>query len=117
MKIVILKIGKTMVPALLTETEEEQSRGLMYHEAPTPVMIFSYDKPKINMFWMKNTPAPLDIIFCKDNKVIDIKQGMPYSEKIISNYSLSDLIIEMPFGSCKDRNIGYSTTVEIIEKK
>jgi uncharacterized protein len=46
-------------------TPEEHARGLMYRTrlATDAGMIFVFDEPRIERFWMKNTLIPLDMIF------------------------------------------------------
>jgi len=41
----------------------------MGKEYPFPIMVFTYDRISVPKFWMKNTPNPLGIAFCKDNKI------------------------------------------------
>lgn len=92
-------IGDNVFSTLLAISEDEQRVGLMGHGWPPPTMTFIYDKPQINKFWMKNTPSALDIIFCYKNKVSQICYGEPYSTSIIGDDKLSDLVIELPFGT------------------
>jgi len=89
--------GKTF-SGLVAETSEEQELGLMYKKPPAPTMLFLYFKPRDVSFWMKNTPAKLDIVFCKDGKVIDIKVGEPMSTTLIKPNSAVDLVIEFNYG-------------------
>lgn len=96
-----LYIKDDVFPTLLAVTAEEQANGLMFVEPPTPVMSFVYRSPQVNRFWMKNTPAPLDIIFCFNGKIDKICKGSPHSTEIISNHNLSDLVVELPAGTCK----------------
>jgi uncharacterized membrane protein (UPF0127 family) len=46
-------------------TPEEHARGLMYrsHLDPDAGMLFVFDEPRVQRFWMKNTLIPLDMIF------------------------------------------------------
>ena len=46
-------------------TPEEHARGLMYRSqlATDAGMMFVFDEPSIQRFWMKNTLIPLDMIF------------------------------------------------------
>lgn len=66
MKTGYVYIDNNVFTTLLAISEHEQAQGLMHIEPPTPVMSFVYDRPKINKFWMANTPAPLDIVFCRN---------------------------------------------------
>src|SRR5271166_6871288 len=94
-----LYIHNNIFPTLLAISADEQQKGLMYIEPPAPVMSFVYSVPGINRFWMKETPSPLDIIFCHQGKVSQICFGEPYSTSMIGDNKFSDLIVEMPYGA------------------
>ena len=49
----------------LARTEPEREKGLMYrdHLATDAGMLFLFERPSIQTFWMKNTLIPLDMIF------------------------------------------------------
>ncbi len=98
-------IHNNIFPTLFAISSEEQSQGLMHQEWPPPVMSFVYDGPRINKFWMKNTPSPLDIIFCHGGRVSEICFGEPYSTSVIGSNLLSDLVIELPHGSAASASI------------
>lgn len=98
-------ISDNVFHSLLAISEDEQSKGLMYVEPPAPVMSFLYSEPKISKFWMKNTKAPLDIVFCSDGKVKGIFYGEPYSTAMIGPNYACDMIIELPFGTVESLSI------------
>jgi len=98
MKTCKLKINNKSFTTLVCETDKEKENGLMHIQPPPPIMCFPYEKRNLS-FWMKNTPSPLDIIFCLENKISKIKQGEPYRTDLIHG-GISDLVIEMPQGSC-----------------
>jgi uncharacterized membrane protein (UPF0127 family) len=49
----------------LARTEPEREKGLMYrdHLAPDAGMLFLFERPSVQTFWMKNTLIPLDMVF------------------------------------------------------
>jgi uncharacterized membrane protein (UPF0127 family) len=102
-------IHNNVFPTLLAISEEEQSRGLMEQEWPPPIMSFVYATPKYNKFWMRNTPSPLDIIFCHAGEVVQICKGEPHSTAMIGDDRLTDLVIELPYGTAaaSDIKLGY----------
>jgi uncharacterized membrane protein (UPF0127 family) len=108
-------IHNNIFPTLLAISEAEQQRGLMCQEWPPPVMSFIYTEPRINKFWMHNTPSPLDIVFCHQGKVSQIHAGKPYSTEIIGDNKFSDLIIELPYGTVDKSGIKIGHTVGIIQ--
>lgn len=101
----IIKIGDYEFDTLVAITEEEHNNGLMWKKPPTPIMSFPYDKPEVHKFWMQNTIAPLDILFCNAGKIIDIKKGSPYSIDLIGPDQNTDLVVELPLGTAKRYNI------------
>ena len=95
----IIHLGKHSFQTLVAITPEEHSMGLMHKPWPPPVMVFPYNKAEERKFWMKNTISPLDIVFCRDNKIVDICYGEPMSTKLIGPNEPSDMVIELPFGT------------------
>ncbi len=114
MKKGLIKIGEYFLESFFALSEHEQSQGLMFIEPPTPIMSFVYPLPKINKFWMQNTPAPLDIVFCFKNKVSQICYGKPFTTYAIGDNIPSDLVIELPEGSCKKMGIEVGSLVKIL---
>lgn len=112
MKNVSLYIKDICFNCMVAMTEEEQRLGLMYIKSNPPNMIFPYLKPKYNSFWMKNTYVPLDIIFCLNGKIKLIEFGEPLSTKAVGN-CLSDLIIELPYGTCSRNDIKEGDVINL----
>lgn len=106
-------INNNIFPTLLAISIEEQAHGLMYQEWPPPVMSFVYDSPRVNRFWMKNTPSPLDIIFCHGGKVTEICYGEPHSTSVVGT-QLSDLVIELPHGTANSVEIKVGQAVGLV---
>jgi uncharacterized membrane protein (UPF0127 family) len=102
---------------LLALSYDEQCKGLMYEPFPPPIMSFIYEEPKLNKFWMKNTPSPLDIVFCCNGKITQICKGEPYSTFTIGDDSLSDMVIELPYGTIKDSGIKLMHSAGLVTPK
>lgn len=113
MKDSFVKIKNHTIPTLLAISEEEQQVGLMYRKELPPSMSFIYSYPRINKFWMKNTYCPLDIVFCKSGKVVDICKGEPLSTKVVGPDHLTDLIVELPYGTCKSLGVQVGDEVYV----
>ncbi len=110
-----LFLDKNILPTLLAISEAEQAKGLMYEPWKPPTMSFIYNKPKQLYFWMKNTPSPLDILFCKNGIVEQIHKGEPYSTASIGGNGYSDLVVELPFGTAKEMDIKIGCNVGLIK--
>ena len=110
-----LYVANNIFPTLLAISEAEQSQGLMYVKPPVPIMSFIYAAPKYNTFWMKNTPSPLDIMFCCNGEVTQICKGEPFSTSIIGDFrKQSDLIVEFPFGTIDNTGIQLGHKVGLV---
>ena len=59
-------------------TPEEHARGLMYRSrlADDAGMVFVFEQPSVQRFWMKNTLIPLDMIFIgKDRRIVGVVEN------------------------------------------
>ena len=115
MKTGFISVGDSVLEALLAVSEHEQQRGLMFVEQPVPYMAFLYNEPRVNKFWMQNTPSDLDIVFCYKNKVSQIHHGKPFSTQTIGNNEFSDLVIELPFGTCREMGIKIGSSAQLLK--
>ncbi len=109
-----IKLGGHIFPTLIASTGEEQARGLMYWSWPHPIMTFIFKGKKAHKFWMKDTPSPLDLIFCRAGKVIEIYTGKPYSLQHLGPEEPVEFVIETPQGLSKFLNINSGCSAEII---
>lgn len=107
-----IKIGNNIFPTKVALTPEEQAEGLMFKEAE--IIVFPYSKSKVRNFWMKNTPDPLDILFAKSGKIINIKHGIPFDNEYICSDLAADLVIELPFGTAIKNKITVGTEIDLI---
>ncbi len=115
MKTGFICIGDNVFSTLLAISEIEQRKGLMNIVAPVPVMSFLYSKAKVNKFWMANTPSKLDIVFCLNKRVSQICTGNPYDFSTIGSDEDSDLVIELPYGTVKSKNIKIGQKVDFLK--
>lgn len=107
-------IHNNVFPTLLAISSEEQQKGLMFEEWPPPVMSFVYATPQVNRFWMKNTPSPLDIVFCHNDKVSEICYGEPHSTHVLGT-QISNLVIELPHGTVESAGIKVGQAAGLIK--
>jgi uncharacterized membrane protein (UPF0127 family) len=107
-------VGENSIPILVAITEEDHEKGLMYRKEPAS-MIFPYEKLAVRKFWMKNTYVPLDIIFCRAGKVVEICYGCPMDNTLVGPETPTDLVVEFPYGtsSALDLKIGDRIDVKL----
>lgn len=85
----------------IADTPEERATGLMFRESlPEGTgMLFVFSGETQGSFWMKNTPIPLDMIFAKEGRVVDIiENATPYSEELLTPGASYDMVLEVSGG-------------------
>ena len=69
---VTLNAGIHVITAELARTAEQRGMGLMFRESmpANHGMLFMFEQPGQQCFWMKNTLLPLDVAFVADDGTI-----------------------------------------------
>ncbi|MEK7616779.1 MAG: DUF192 domain-containing protein [Patescibacteria group bacterium] len=72
-------IGDTKVNVEIADTKDERSKGLGGKEslASDSGMLFIFDRQDFYSFWMKGLKFPLDFIWIRGDKVVDITENVP----------------------------------------
>lgn len=67
-----VQVNDTIYQIEIADTPAKQQKGLQFRESlpQNQGMLFIFDEPKIQSFWMKDTLIPLDIIFIDQNLTI-----------------------------------------------
>ena len=89
----------------LAVSAQEKRRGLMNIEKlkNTNGMLFLNKKARVVNMWMRDTHFDLAIIFINiNNKILDIKKGDKFSEKIISSIKPIIATLEIP-NFCREK--------------
>ncbi len=96
---------KSRIDVEVAETEEERTTGLMYRTAlqENQGMLFIFPDEDMRVFWMKNTPLPLDILFVNaDGVILTIQQNaVPYAEASIPSLKPARYVVEVNAGYTK----------------
>lgn len=78
-----LRAGMHIVQAQLARTEQQRALGLMHvksmpqHEG----MLFVFEQPGTQCFWMRNTLLPLSIAFLTDSgEIVNVEEMKPLDE-------------------------------------
>jgi uncharacterized membrane protein (UPF0127 family) len=80
---ITLTAGMHNIRAELAVTPEQRQKGLMYRRdlATHEGMLFVFDEPAPQCFWMKNTPTPLTIAFLADDgSIVNLADMKPFDE-------------------------------------
>ncbi len=114
---VIIKGKKIVID--LADSEEERSKGLMFRTSlkENAGMLFIFENPSVQAFWMKNTLIPLDMIFIDENKmIINIETALPCTSdpcQIYTSKRPALYVLEVNAGFAEKNNIATGDEVEI----
>ena len=104
-----LKNGKVLkkIDVEIAENDAERQKGLMFRSyMPDSVgMLFVFERPEPQGFWMRNTQISLDIIYVNEEKrIVSIqKNAVPYSEQNLPSFGNAQYVVEVNGGYC-DKN-------------
>lgn len=72
-------MGGETIELEVAQTPQQQALGLMYRKslADNRGMLFPFEEARIAQFWMKNCLIPLDMIFLKEGKIVEIVANAP----------------------------------------
>jgi len=77
---ITLNAGMHLIQAEVAQTPEQRSTGLMFRSAMgnNEGMLFAFEAPGQQCFWMKNTLLPLSVAFVDDDgSVVNIESMKP----------------------------------------
>jgi uncharacterized protein len=79
-----LSAGMHLIHAEVAATPEQREKGLMFRRDldTNEGMLFVFDQPSPQCFWMKNTPTALTIAFIADDgTIVNLADMQPLSER------------------------------------
>lgn len=90
-----IRFGEATLKLQLALTTAEQQRGLMFRESleEDHGMLFLFERPKKQGFWMQNTQLPLDIGYLDaSGKLLEVHKLFPFDETPVASRSTDILI-------------------------
>lgn len=103
-----LTAGMHVIQAEVASTDATRSKGLMYRKelAPNSGMLFMFEQPNVQCFWMRNTLIPLSIAFILDDGTItNIADMAPMTENSHCSSAAVRYTLEMEQGWFAKRGI------------
>ncbi len=99
----------------IAQTPSERATGLMHRKtlAPTKGMVFVFPHPEEQMFWMKNTHIPLDMIFISSDGVVVgvVENARPLSLELRGVSTPSQFVVELAAFTAGKHGIKVGTKV------
>ena len=105
---ITLNAGMHNIRAELALTPEQRQKGLMYRRdlGPNDGMLFVFEQPMPQCFWMKNTPTPLTIAFVADDgRIVNLADMKPFDEASHCSAKPVRFVLEMHQGWFAKRGI------------
>ena len=103
-----LQAGRQQISVQLAETPLQRQIGLM-HRRQMPKhegMLFVFEQPGVQCFWMKNTLLPLTAAFLDDaGRIVNLADMQPQSEQQHCSAKPVRYVLEMNQGWFKQRNL------------
>ncbi|WP_287915787.1 DUF192 domain-containing protein [Tibeticola sp.] len=96
-----LTAGIHVIDAQVALTEEQRRIGLMNRRdlAPSEGMLFVFEQPGVQCFWMKNTPLPLTAAFVADDgTIVNLADMQPMSTQTHCSARPVRFVLEMHRG-------------------
>ncbi len=107
--------GPVTFHAEIADDDAERARGLMYRRemARENGMLFQFQAPEPQSFWMRNTHLSLDLIFIgPDGRVLNIaERATPYSDAPIPSRGPAIGVLEINGGLAREMGIAEGDRV------
>lgn len=109
-----LLAGIHKIRAEVAADSSSRSSGLMYREklGPNEGMLFVFERPSAQCFWMRNTRIPLSIAFMEDNgNIVNIADMKPFDESSHCSAKPVRFALEMDQGWFAKRGIAAGSAL------
>lgn len=106
---VTLRAGMHLIDAQVARTHEQRAIGLMWRRdlAPNEGMLFVFEAPAVQCFWMRNTYVPLTAAFVADDgRIINLADMRPLDETSHCSREPVRYVLEVAQGWFAKRGIG-----------
>lgn len=112
-----LRAGKQTIDVQVAQTPEQRQIGLM-HRRQMPQqegMLFVFEQPGVQCFWMKNTRLPLTAAFVADDgSIVNLADMLPMSERQHCSERPVRYVLEMNKGWFKRHKLGPGTQLKMV---
>jgi uncharacterized membrane protein (UPF0127 family) len=110
-----LSAGIHVIQAEVADTDETRERGLMFRKSleGNDGMLFVFDQPDRQCFWMHNTALPLSIAFIADDgTIVNIDDMAPETDDAHCSRKPVRYALEMAQGWFADHGIGNGKKID-----
>lgn len=113
--------GSILLDIEVADETPEQDRGLMNRRlaGDGEGMLFVYRKAAPRIFWMRDTPVPLDMLFfdSKRRLVALIPNTEPFSERLLKSHVPAQYVLEVPAGFAERHSVGLGDEIRFLNER
>lgn len=103
----------------VADETSEQDRGLMDRRlaGDGEGMLFVYPNAKPRIFWMRDTPVPLDLLFFDSDLrlVALIAKAEPLSDRLLKSHVPAQYVLEVPGGFSSRHSVHLGAEIRIVK--
>jgi len=111
-------INGTQISVTVADTQAAREQGLSGRDnlKEDQGMLFLFDYPDKYMFWMKEMKFPLDIIFIRNERIVDMATDLPAPKEgenptTFTPNEMADRVLEVNAGTAK--RLGWNLGMEV----
>jgi uncharacterized membrane protein (UPF0127 family) len=102
-------------PLEIKVTPKEKSKGMMNRHNLNGGMLFIFDEPQEQTFWMKNCLIKLDIVMVNNGVVDTIHENCDLCDENCKRYKgFGNMVLEFKGGFCKKNNLSVGDRIEFV---
>lgn len=112
----LITVNGRTINVEIIETTEATRKGLSGRESicQSCGMLFCFSEPGNYFFTMENMKFPIDFIWIKGNRVVDVKENVSAEEqKLISSPSQADRVLEVRAGLVNEYGVKIGDIIEL----
>ena len=101
-------------PLEVKYTSKSKSQGMMGRKNLNGGMLFIFNEPENQSFWMKNCLIDLDIVFLNKNRVTKIHHScIPCNSEDCEHYEgYGNMVLEFKGGFCEENDINEGDQID-----
>lgn len=125
-KVAQIIIGEAVIKAEVSDTKEKRGKGLGGREslATDAGMLFVFEKEDFYPFWMRGLKFPLDFVWIRGDKIVDITENVAPPQPnqsddtlpIFQSKEMVDKVLEVNGGTVQRLGIKVGNEIELSDK-
>ncbi len=107
---------KAVLNIELADTDAKRSKGLGFRDslATNSGMLFDHNPPAKYTYWMKGMRFPIDILWIRDDEIVDIQPGIPIPVEGQSDDTLEKYRSTVEINRVLETNAGFVDVNNIV---